>query len=97
MGMHALLSQRLEVLEDALHNGNALVRTLHMNRVGAQIDTHAKRVFHQSEIFVTGPEEGLKGGCNFQSNLQLIWRPPAHFSGNVGPRRPRSAVSGAEM
>src|SRR5271155_5660061 len=76
MRIHPRLSQRFKVREDALHPANALLRPLHMNRVGAEINPHAERVFHQSQVFVAGPKQGLKVGRNLQSDLQWNKRPP---------------------
>ena len=72
VGIDALAAQRLEVLEDALDAGHAFVGPLHVHGVGAQIDADAERVFHQSEVFVAGPEQGLKIGRDLQSDLQVF-------------------------
>jgi hypothetical protein len=47
-----------------------------MNRVGAKIDPHSQRVFHQSQVFVAGPEQGLEVGRDLQSDLQWFKQPP---------------------
>jgi hypothetical protein len=70
MRMDALASQRLEILKDALHLDHTFFRSLHMHSVGAKIDSHPERVFHQPEILIAGPEQGLKIGRNLQSDLQ---------------------------
>ena len=72
VGMDALAAQRFEVLEDAPHARHASFRAFHVHGVGAQVDAHAKRVFHQTEVFIAGPEQGLKVGRDLQSDLQRI-------------------------
>jgi hypothetical protein len=68
--MHAGPAQRLKVLKDAPDARYAGFRSLHMHSVGAQIDPHAERIFHQAEVFVASPEQGLKVGRDLESNLQ---------------------------
>ena len=75
-GLTPCLRKRLEVLEDALHARHALFRSLHVNGIGPQIDPDAERVFHQPEVFIAGPEQGLKIGRDLQSDLQRIRQPP---------------------
>jgi hypothetical protein len=43
---------------------------LYLYRVRAEIDPHTERVFHKSQVFIAGPEKGLKVGRNLQSELQ---------------------------
>ena len=71
-GIDALSAQRLEVLEDAPDAGHAFFRSLHVHGVGAKIDADAERVFHQPEVFIASPEQGLEVGRDLQSDLQRI-------------------------
>jgi hypothetical protein len=57
----ALAAQGLEVLKDALDAGDARFRSFHVHGVGAQIDAHAERVFHEPEVFIASPETGAPG------------------------------------
>jgi hypothetical protein len=47
-----------------------------MHGVGAQINAHAERVFHEPEVFIASPEEGLQVGRDLQSDLQWVRWPP---------------------
>jgi hypothetical protein len=47
-----------------------------VNCIGAEINPHTELVFHQTQIFVAGPEQGLKIGRDLQSDLQWNKRPP---------------------
>src|ERR1035441_2854942 len=63
-----------------------------MHGVGAQVDAHAERVFHQPEVFIAGPEQGLKIGRDLQGDLQRVLRPPGRVK--VVRQRPRKAAAG---
>ena len=76
VGIDALLSQRFKVLKDALDALNARVLSFHMHGVGAKIDADAERVFHEPEVFIASPEEGLQVGRDLQSDLQWFRWPP---------------------
>jgi hypothetical protein len=52
----------LEIHEDALDSSHRIRLTFHINRVRPEIDTHMERIFHEPEVFVAGPEQGLKMG-----------------------------------
>ena len=41
-----------------------------MHGVGTKIDPHTERVFHQPEVFIAGPEQGLKVRCDLQRSVQ---------------------------
>jgi hypothetical protein len=43
--------------------------------IGAKIDPDAKRIFHQSEVFIAGPEQGLEVGRDLQSDFQSVGIP----------------------
>jgi hypothetical protein len=47
-----------------------------MDGVGAKIDAHAERVFHEPEVFIASPEQGLQIGGDLQSDLQRFRWPP---------------------
>jgi hypothetical protein len=47
-----------------------------MHGVGTKIDVHIERIFHQHEIFIVSPEEGLEVGRDLQSDLQSFLKPP---------------------
>ena len=74
--MDALPAQGLKVLEDTPYAGHGWFQALHMHGVGAEIDIYAERVFHQPDVFVAGPEQGLKIGSDLQSDLQRFRWPP---------------------
>ena len=76
VGIDALASQGFEILKDALDTGHAFVRSLDMHGVGTKIDAHAERVFHQPEVFIASPEQGLEIGRDLQSDLQRFMCPP---------------------
>ena len=72
VGIEALLAQRLEVREDladALYGG---LGTSDVDGVGAKIDAYAERVFHEAEVFIASPEEGLQVGRDLQGDFQRI-------------------------
>ena len=95
VGMDALAAQGLEVLKDAPDAGDAFVGALHMHGVGAKIDADAERVFHQPEVFIAGPEQGLKVGRDLQSDLQRVQRPPGRrVPVNVSPPQRNKALAG---
>ena len=70
VGIDALAAQRLEVLKDALDASHRVFRPFHMHGVGAKIDAHAERVFHQPEVFIASPKQGLKVGRDLQISVQ---------------------------
>jgi hypothetical protein len=41
-----------------------------MHGVGAKIDMNAERVFHEPDVFIASPEQGLQIGRDLQGNLQ---------------------------
>jgi hypothetical protein len=47
-----------------------------MDGIGTKIDAHAKRVFHEPEVFIASPEQGLQIGGDLQSDLQGFRWPP---------------------
>jgi hypothetical protein len=50
-----------------------------MHGIGAEIEPHAKPVFHQPEVFIASPKQGLKVGRDLQSDLQRNLRPPVRL------------------
>ena len=90
VGVDALAAQRLEVREDLADALDGGLGALHMHGVGAQIDAHAKRVFHEPEVFIASPEEGLKVGRDLQVDLQWVRWPPK----GLDRARGRPAASG---
>src|SRR5580698_5599697 len=73
-----------------------------MHGVRSQVDPHAELVFHQPEVFIAGPKQGLKVWRDFQSDLQRNRQPPARHSlrvcfVDVIRQRPNSAVPGAAI
>src|ERR1019366_1674185 len=88
----ALPAQRLEVLEDALHSRHALFLSLHAHGVGAKIDADAELVFHEPEIFIASPKEGLEVGRDLQSDLQRIQCPPRGRAVEVDKAQGRPAA-----
>ena len=63
-----LTTQRLEVLEDALHTPDTLFGTFDLYRIRAKIDPHAEQVLHQSQGFIAGPEGGPIGIVSGSNN-----------------------------
>src|SRR5579863_5416476 len=98
MQIDALPPQPLEVLKHALYAGNAVIRPFHVHRVGAKIDLDAKAIFHQLEVFIAGPEQGLKVWGDLQSDLQCFQCPPKLPWGVKlrAPRAPLPALSAEE-
>jgi hypothetical protein len=47
-----------------------------MDGIGTKIDAHAKRVFHEPEVFIASPKQGLQIGSDLQSDLQWFRWPP---------------------
>src|ERR1035437_11178311 len=47
-----------------------------MHGIGAKIDADAERVFHEPEVFIASPTQGLKIGRDLQSDLQRFRWPP---------------------
>src|ERR1035437_5084801 len=47
-----------------------------MHGIGAKIDADAERVFHEPEVFIASPEQGLQVGRDLQSDLQWFRWPP---------------------
>jgi hypothetical protein len=70
VGVDALAAKGLEVLKDALDALDASFRSFHVDGVGAKVDADAERVFHEPEVFIAGPEQGLEVGRDLQSDLQ---------------------------
>jgi len=68
--MHPSPPQPFKVREDASNPSHAILSPLNMHRVGAKIDSHTEHVFHQSQIFVAGPKQGLKVRRDLQSYFQ---------------------------
>jgi hypothetical protein len=74
--INALPAQRLEILKDALHPTDTFFRPFHVHCIRAKIDLDAKVIFHQPEVFIAGPEQGLKVWGDLQSDLQCFQYPP---------------------
>jgi len=72
----ALAAQRFEILKDALDSGNSVVGTRYVYGIGAEVDADAELVFHQPEVFIASPEQGLKVWRDLQSDLQRNRGPP---------------------
>ena len=53
-------AEELEIREYTFDLGYALGRALNVYCIGSQIDPHAKAIFQEPEVFVAGPEQGLK-------------------------------------
>jgi hypothetical protein len=65
-----------------------------MHGVGAEIDPHAERVFHQSEVFIASPKQRLKIGRDLQSDLQrFLWPPMRRCEVEVNCRWMRSIAT----
>jgi hypothetical protein len=66
--------------------------------IGAEIDPDAECVFHQPEVFIASPEQGLKVGRDLQSDLQRNRQPPMRWVGvDVERLRPEKAAAGADV
>jgi hypothetical protein len=82
---NSLAAQRFIVLENAFDAHNGVLGALDHDGIGYQIDARMEGVLHQSEIFVAGPEQGLKIGCDLEMfSHQARKRPP-----NAARRTPR--------
>ena len=82
---NSLASQRFVVLENALDAGDGFVGPLDHDGIGYQIDARMESILHQSQIFVAGPEQGLKIGCDLEMfSHQVRKKPP-----NAARRTPR--------
>jgi hypothetical protein len=98
MGVDALASEGFEVLKDALDPSYAILRSLYTDGVGAQIDADAERVFHEPEVFIASPKQGLEVGSDLQSDLQRIRRPPGRRLGVKNDRpQPLGAATGVRI
>jgi hypothetical protein len=74
--IHALAAKSFEVLKHAPDAVDGGFRALHVHSVGAEIDPDAERIFHQPEVFIAGPEKGLKVRGDLKSDLQGSRQPP---------------------
>ena len=82
---NALTPQRLVILKDSLDAAKGVLRTLNRDRIGYQVDAHTESVLHQSQIFVAGPEQGLKIGRDLEMfSHQARKKPPG--VARCGPR-----------
>ena len=76
MRMYSAAPKRLKIREDALNSMHRIFGSPDVDGIRPQINTHAERVFHQFQVFVAGPEQGLKIRRNLQCDLQWNNEPP---------------------
>jgi hypothetical protein len=95
VGIDALAAQGLEVGEDLADADDGGFGAFDVDGVGAKIDAHAERVFHEAEVFIASPEEGLEVGRDLQSDFQRVRWPPRGRAVEVS-EKPEKQPSGAK-
>jgi len=65
-------TQGLVIVKESTETSQGVVRSVGMNAVGANVDAQAEGIFKQDEVFIAGPEEGLKMRRNLEYGFQTM-------------------------